>query len=73
MNNYEVGQYGYFEFTLSKKVYNHIVETPFKMYGEIIDIDKKNILIEDCYGIQYLPSKDNIKQFTQFPKPNEER
>ena len=73
MNNYEIGQYGYFEFTLTKKVYGHVVETPFKMYGQIIDVDRKYILIEDCYMIPYMPAKDRITTFTQLPNPNEER
>jgi hypothetical protein len=71
MNNYEIGQYGYFEFTLKKKVYGNVVETPFKMYGKIIDIDRKYVLIEDCYMIPYMPAKENITTFTQLDKPNE--
>ena len=71
--NYEIGKYGYFEFVLTKKVYGQVVETPFKMYGQIIDIDRKFILIEDCYRIPYMPAKDRITEFRELEKPCEEK
>jgi len=71
MNNFDIGQYGYFEFTLRKEVFGHVFEPPFEMYGEIIAIGETNVQIKDCYGIKYSPEKSMIRTFSPLMKPDE--
>jgi hypothetical protein len=69
MNEYSIGQFGYFEYIVNRKIGNENQEAPIKMYGEIIEVNEHKIKIVDCYGIQYKPLKVNIKVFKILPKP----
>jgi hypothetical protein len=65
MNDYQIGIFAYFEFTLVKKAYGQLLTTSISTYGTIIDIDSKNILIADSRdpNIEYMPAKVRITKF----------
>ena len=71
--DFQIGLFGYFEFTLRKKVFGHFIETSFYIYGTIKEMDDKNVLIEDSADndIQYLPAKLKITKFEKQDKPIE--
>ncbi len=68
-----IGDFGYFEFTIRKKVFGHFNEISFCIYGTIKEMDDLNILIEDSADkdIQYLPAKSRITKFEPMERPKE--
>lgn len=64
MNKYQVGDFGYFDFSIKKKdKYGKYVITPFQLYATIKVVEEKNIEIKDNDGYPYIITKTKIKEF----------
>lgn len=65
MTNIKIGDYGRFNFSLTKKG----KKTPFDLCAEVIEFDGKYVLIRDNDDIEYLPKRSEIKSFLRDVKP----
>ena len=69
--NFEIDQFGYFEFTSIIKSFGMTSEQEIKTYGTIIKVNCNTIEIVDSVDkkIIYKPIRGRITVFTQLPKP----
>ena len=64
MNEYQIGDYGRFHFTLFCKG----LTTGFDLCATVIEFDRKRILLRDNDEIEYLPKRIDIDKFEKHDK-----
>lgn len=68
MNEYNIGDYGRYSFTIKKKRKHPIpgdsyIITGFDLCGTIVEADERNVIIQDNDDLIYLVAKKNIRSF----------
>jgi hypothetical protein len=67
MNNFQVGQFGHFVFTIQKRSENETFAVPFDIEGAtVIQVNETEILLKGSDDIHYVVSKNRIKMFEEM-------
>ena len=68
MIEYEVDDYGLFEFTIIKWKNKREYNTYFELYAEVKEMDIKNVWLVDNDDIGYLVERERITKFIKKKK-----
>ena len=68
MNEYQIGDYGLFEFTILKWKNKREFKTYFELEAEIKEMDMRHVWITDNDDMSYLVERERITKFIKKKK-----